>query len=194
LPKLSLADATPEAAQALLQKSLRKLGIPAGFGLRIQSHDVDAQGGQLVRVQLTDERSGTPQPLGNHGVLTFRSDGTLRDYHGPVPQGLTGEQLAGLVDQGKKARLDQHGAAMSVVANGTWGFTVKSYAHTGTSSEGGLLSGLNRVQEFSLDSPGGRTLEGKAHSDSCGLEKRSRETLPDGAHILSAAELLGEGA
>lgn len=188
LPKLVLSpkNPSPAAAEALVKASLSKLGIGAGLDLKLQSHEVDDRGQQIVRVQLTDERSGKSQPVGNHGVMVFRKDGSLMDYHSPLPPGMTSERAAALIDRGRGQGLDAHGAPMSLVRDEAGGFTVKSFVPVSEKAPLGVLD----FTEFSLEHPKGTLLKSHVHSDSCGHAKRARNALPEGARILSAAQVL----
>src|SRR5713101_6334471 len=70
------------------QDNLDKLGVGPGFGLRFQSYTADTEGRQIIRVILTRGRGDGAQRLANHGVLVFRQDGSLMDYHGPLAPGI----------------------------------------------------------------------------------------------------------
>lgn len=84
-----------EALSALLTRSGAELGVAAPFGLELQSAERASDGRTVVRVQLVyrtpgaDGAEGTTTPVGNHGILVFRADGSLADYHGPFVEGLS---------------------------------------------------------------------------------------------------------
>lgn len=76
----------------------------------------------MVRVQLTDGRGSEAPLFENHGLLTFRADGTLADYHSPLPsdggaQASIETQARGraLMSAARELRIDQHGAPLSIV-------------------------------------------------------------------------------
>jgi len=106
----------------LIQASLDDLGIGPDFGLKLQSVTRDHVSGQtIVRVQLTDGRGSDAPLLNNHGILTFRADGTLADYYSPLPSAETSQMRAlnvhasTLVNQARQFGLDRRGGLLSIV-------------------------------------------------------------------------------
>jgi hypothetical protein len=70
----------------------------------------------IVRVQLTQGRDANAVPLGNHGVLVFRGNGSLADYQAPVPDdGTSYAEAQVLLDRARQLGLDAHGAPLSIV-------------------------------------------------------------------------------
>ena len=100
-----------------MQTNLDRLGIGPDFGLIVQSVIRENQHGQtIVRVQLTEGRSASAVPLDNHGILVFRANGRLADYHAPLPPDVGSHALAmALIDHGRRLGLDRHGAPLSIV-------------------------------------------------------------------------------
>jgi len=126
LPKLRLPlGSGPSQAAKLLRQSLGQLGIGRDLGLIVQSVTRDERFRQtIVRVQLTHGRDAAATPLDNHGILVFRENGTLADYHAPVPpDGTFQAQALALLDQARELGLDRRGAPLSIVkkANGRAG-------------------------------------------------------------------------
>ncbi|HYV03163.1 MAG TPA: hypothetical protein VFB82_01170 [Blastocatellia bacterium] len=107
----------------LIQASLDELGIGPDFGLKLQSVTRDNVSGQtMVRVQLTDGRGSDAPLLNNHGILTFRANGTLADYHPPLPSDEESQMRAqlsvhakALVHQARQFGLDDRGGLLSIV-------------------------------------------------------------------------------
>jgi hypothetical protein len=107
----------------LIQASLDTLGIGPDFGLKLQSVSRDSVSGQtIVRVQLTDGRGSDASLLENHGVLTFRADGTLADYQSPLPSNGGSQMRAqlsvhamALVNQARQFGVDHRGGLLSIV-------------------------------------------------------------------------------
>ncbi|HYV04558.1 MAG TPA: hypothetical protein VFB82_08235 [Blastocatellia bacterium] len=124
VPGLPLPQrATVQKIDRLVQANLDKLGIGPDFGLKLQSVTRDQRFGQtIVRVQLTDGRGSDAPLLENHGILTFRADGTLADYHSPLPSDdgslatmQTQARGQALMSAARGLRIDQHGAPLSIV-------------------------------------------------------------------------------
>src|SRR5262249_43251770 len=174
LPQLTLTEKTVPAANRLIQANLDQLGMPPEFGLRLQSYTVDSQGRQIVRVQLTKGRGAGAQRLDDHGVLVFRCDGSLMDYHGPLAGGFGAAPALDLIRRAEQLRLDRHGASLALVrtANGQLGIEARLPEGQGASSF---------LQVFSLDHPQGQR---RALDDSDAEELRA--FLPQGAVILTA--------
>jgi hypothetical protein len=107
----------------LIQASLDTLGTGPDFGLKLQSVTRDSVSGQtIVRVHLTDGRGSDAQLLENHGILTFRADGTLADYHSPLPSNGASQMRAqlnvhamALVNQARQFGVDHRGGLLSIV-------------------------------------------------------------------------------
>jgi hypothetical protein len=77
---------TDKAVDKMIQANLDNLGIGSEFGLVLQSVTQEKRFGHtMVRVQLTEGRGSDATLLENHGILTFRDDRTLADYHSPIP-------------------------------------------------------------------------------------------------------------
>ena len=132
IPALHLPPRPTDARlERFLQANLNKLGIGPDFGLKLQSV---TSGNRLkkakhleetiVRVQLTQGRGDDATLLANHGILVFRKDGTLADYHAPLTPGgdtqmvadsFAQAQAVDLLSQAKELRLDQYGAPLSIV-------------------------------------------------------------------------------
>ncbi len=102
IPNLHLPPrATDEKVEKLVQENLEKLGIGPDFGLKLQSvtpgnrlKKTKGLKETIVRVQLTQGRGVDATPLDNHGILVFRANGTLADYHSPLPSGNNPSPLA----------------------------------------------------------------------------------------------------
>lgn len=152
--------------EELVQANLDLLGVGPDFGLSLQEMVRDNHLGQIiVRVQLTLGRDGSGTPIDNHGILVFRQNGTLADYHAPLPpapQGFlqTGDlshaqaqtQAPALFGQAKQLSLDQRGAPLSVVRMPNGQLTVEARVIRG--------EGLNTYMEvFTLDKPQGERRE-----------------------------------
>ena len=107
----------------LIQVSLDKLGIGPEFGLKLQSVTRNNPSGQaIVRVQLTEGRGNDAPLFANHGILTFRADGTLADYHPPLPSDGASQMRAQLnvhamtlVNQARQFGVDHRGGLLSIV-------------------------------------------------------------------------------
>lgn len=128
IPKLKLASgASAQDVVAYVLGQLQALGIGPALGLAVQSVTRDGHLGQtIVRVQLTQGRGAGATPLANHGILVFRADGTLADYHSPVPPSTGGSSLAlraqasnaqasALIGQATSLGLDRLGAPLALV-------------------------------------------------------------------------------
>jgi hypothetical protein len=180
LPALSLRRKTPSAADALIQANLDKLGVGEQFGLKLQEHLVLPDGRQVVRVQLTSGRGPGAEPLENHGILTFRRDGSLEDYHGPIPAGVSPGDAKALLDKARDLGLDKHGAGLQLVMREDGQPSVEALSVVG--------QGLNSyVKAFSLESPDGERREVVDKHP----EEKLRGLLPSGAQILTPEELAG---
>jgi hypothetical protein len=162
MPQLWLQPWYPDnKVEELLQANYDKLGIGPDFGLKLQSVTSTRQGMTIVRVQLTSGRDEQATPLNNHGILTFRRDGTLADYHAPLPadtspqaqaQTLEAIQIRTLFFQAKRLRLDEHGAPLSIVRRPDGQLTVEARVMRG--------EGINTYMElFTLNNPRGERRE-----------------------------------
>jgi hypothetical protein len=149
--------ATEQEINALLQASLDGLGIGPDFGLKLQSVTRDrGQWQTIVRVQLTLGRGENAELLDNHGILVFRENGALADYHAPlVPfagefqsQREVNDQALHVIAKARQAGLDRHGVPLSIVHTRDGGLTAKARVLRG--------SGINTHAEiFSLEKPYG---------------------------------------
>jgi len=134
LPGLWLANwSTDRDIANFVDQYQDSLGTGPDFGLKLQSVtrlSGAAQGRIVVRVQLTQGRGEDATLLDNHGVLVFRANGDLADYHPPIPgtQGTgTGPdvsltmQAATAIGRARQARLHLNGVPLSLVrkADGT---------------------------------------------------------------------------
>jgi hypothetical protein len=155
--------------EGFLQTNLDKLGIGPDFGLKLQSvtgdnrprRATDGPAETIVRVQLTQGRGDVATPLENHGILVFRANGTLADYHAPLPSSdhvspLAGEfsqrQAMAMIGLAKHFRLDTLGAPLSIVRRVDGRLTVEARVMRG--------EGLKVYMEvFSLDNPQGERRE-----------------------------------
>lgn len=142
-----------ERIELALQTNLDKLGLGPAFGLKLQSvtrlHPTKQFGPVLpmrgpaqtiVRVQLTQGRGPTAQLLDNHGILVFRANGNLSDYHMPLlpagqaawlPDVFVQTQALNLLGEAARLRLDDHGVPLALVRqpNGQW--TVEAHVLRG---------------------------------------------------------------
>jgi len=159
-----------EEIEALIQANLDNLGIGQDFGLRLQSVVRDDRFGRtagfgqtIVRVQLTLGRGSGATPLDNHGILVFRANGTLADYHAPLPPSPSSQsqpqirlaqpgQLRSLILHAKQFGLDQHGAPLSIVRKPDGKLALETRVLRG--------QGLNAYLEvFTTDKPRGERRE-----------------------------------
>jgi hypothetical protein len=160
--------ASNEEVEALIQANLDSLGIGPDFGLKLQSVTRENPFGRrinfgqtVVRVQLTQGRGDGATPLDNHGILVFRANGTLADYHPPLPPGkgaqllpdaFTQARAMTMLAQASQLSLDGHGAPLSLVRKPNGQLTVEVRVMRG--------EGLNVYMEvFSLDNPRGERRE-----------------------------------
>ena len=149
VPSLHLGPfATEEEIDELVQSNLDQLGIAPDLGLSLQSVVRDRRRRQvIVRVQLTLGRGADALLLGNHGILVFRADGTLADYHGPLPSG-TSVDVPMLVALAEQAGLDRHGAQLAIVRRPDGAFTVATQVMRGPHMK-------PYVEAFTLENPAG---------------------------------------
>ncbi|HVE83970.1 MAG TPA: hypothetical protein VND93_14030, partial [Myxococcales bacterium] len=179
LPKLSMGiHKNDDALNSLINKNLGKLGIGPGFGLKVLSHELDDNGAQIVRVQLTDKSGKKAVDLDNHGVLTFRPDGSLMDWQSPVPKGATTADLAPVLAAARAAGLDQHGAPVGVRRGDDGQLTAAARAMpTGNMN--------STVTTWSLANPDGQVHDITRIPD---LDEMAA-ALPKGAVVLSPDEI-----
>lgn len=170
----------------LIQASLDELGIGPDFGLRLQSVTRDSLSGQtIVRVQLTDGRGSDAALLENHGILTFRADGTLADYHSPLPSDGASQMRAQssvhamtLVNQARQFGLDRRGGLLSIVRGPDGQLSVEARVMRS--------EGLNCWAEvFSVKHPEGERREVIVPT----IPGSLRGMQPNGVQILSADDI-----
>src|SRR5262249_55044301 len=113
----------------------------------------------IVRVQLTDGRGDDAALFDNEGILTFRADGTLADYHSPLPsegtlqtRGQSNRPVSALVQQARQFGLGHHGTPLAIVRRPGGQFSVEARV---LRSEG-----INCwLEVFSLERPAGERRE-----------------------------------
>jgi hypothetical protein len=161
LPDLQIPrDASDRKVDKVIQANLDKLGIGPDFGLKMQSVARERRFGKTtVRVQLTDGRGDSAPLLDNHGILTFRANGTLADYHSPLPADQTSQitvqsnmEGPALVNEARKFGLDRRGGLLSIVRRPNGGLAVEVRVMR---SEGIYCW----LEVFSLDHPEGERRE-----------------------------------
>jgi hypothetical protein len=164
IPSLRLRGrSADDKLEQFIQANLDKLGIGADFGLKLQSAIQDDQGQTIVRVQLTMGRGDDATLVNNHGILVFRRNGTLADFHPPIPgqqgpqvppvyQSFQAAKLHPMITRAKQLGLDQHDAPLSIVRRANGELTVEAHVIKG--------EGLNAHMEvFTLDNPFGERRE-----------------------------------
>jgi hypothetical protein len=181
VPKLSLyGHKNDDAVTSLVKNNLAKLGIGSGFDLEVINHELDDNGAQIVHVQLRQlqGKGKDPIPLNNQGILTFRPDGSLKDYHSPLPPGAATKDLGPILDAARASGLDKHGVPVGVRRNddGTLTAVAQSMPPGNMSSQ---------VKTWTLEKPGGEVIEIEHSHDPQELQRM----LPPGAQILTADEL-----
>lgn len=151
-----------------IAENLDELGIGPNFGLKTlsvtQERRVRKPNGLLwtiVRVQLTQGRGNGATPLDNYGILVFRTDGTLADWHSPMPSGQLQTvhsdgsiqaQSVQILSKAQAQRLDQHGVPVALVRRPDGTITAEARVLRG--------KGLNAYLEvFSSEKPGGERRE-----------------------------------
>jgi hypothetical protein len=182
LPRL----ASDQDVDNLVQANLDKLGIGSEFGLKLQSVTREGRFGQtIVRVQLTDGRAGEAALFDNHGILTFRADRTLADYHTPLPSDATSQvhtqstvRVLALVNQAKQFGLDHRGELLSIVRRPKGRLTVEARVMR---SEGFTCW----IEAFTLEHPEGERREVITPT----FPRNISGLQPSGMQILTAGDL-----
>lgn len=170
----------------MLQANLDLLGIGPDFGLRLQSVTSERRFGQtIVRVQLTEGRGGDAALFDNHGILTFRADGTLADYHSPLPSDEASQmraqsnvQAPALVNQARRFGLDHRGGMLSIVRRLDGQLTVEARVMR---SEGFYCW----IEAFTMQHPEGGRREAIVPT----VPGNLRGIQPSGVQILTADDL-----
>lgn len=149
-----LSRRTEQEVEQLVQVHLDTLGIGPEFGLTLQSVTRDDRLRQtIVRVQLTLGRGESATPLDNHGILVFRANGTLADYHAPLPPAApTPIPVRTLITHAVQRGLDQHGAPLSLTRTPEGQLTAEARVLRG--------KGMNAwVEAFTESNPAGERRE-----------------------------------
>src|SRR5437867_3771807 len=177
VPHLRLHGPSAQEVDAVVQTNLDRLGIGPDFGLIVQSVTRDDQRHQtIVRAQLTLGRGADAALFDNHGVLVFRANGRLADYHSPLPSDVESHALAmALIDHGRRLGLDRHGAPLSIVRKADGQMTAEARVLRG--------DGLNVwLEAFTVANPHGERREVVSRSWATGVKadvlKRSRMIVP----------------
>lgn len=129
VPNLRLPGKRSEQdVKTFLSTNLDALGIGPEFGLRLQSVTRDDRFKQtIIRVQLTLGRGSQATPLDNHGIFVFRTNGTLADYHAPLPPTVpTFAPTKALLTTATQRGLDRHGVPLSLVKKPDGQLTVEA--------------------------------------------------------------------
>jgi hypothetical protein len=168
-PQLWLPPQSPDdKVEQLIQANINKLGIGPEFGLKLQNvirgnrfRPAPGPEQTIVRVQLTEGRGEDATPLDNHGILVFRENGVLADYHAPLPPDNNSSELLDtfsqaqaltLIGQANQLSLDQLGVPLSIVRSPEGRLTVEARVMRG--------EGINAYLEvFTLDNPRGERRE-----------------------------------
>jgi hypothetical protein len=164
MPNLRLRGRSDQGIEQLIVANQDNLGLTPDFGLKLQSVVRDNLGQTIVRVQLTMGRDIDATPLNNHGILIFRRDGVLADYHPPVPSEnndhsappyqnvKVAAQFHPMMVRARQLGLDQHDAPMSIVRGADGRLTMEVRVLRG--------EGLDAHMEvFTLDKPQGERRE-----------------------------------
>jgi hypothetical protein len=128
LPRLWLPGwSTDTDVAAFVEQNQTLLAPGPDFGLKLQSVtrlSGAALGRIVVRVQLTQGQGADATPLNNHGIMVFRANGDLADYHSPIPgeegrvsgpNQYLGAQAAAAIGKARQARLHLYGVPLSLV-------------------------------------------------------------------------------
>jgi hypothetical protein len=188
VPELMLPRrASDKNAAKMVQSNLDKLGIGTEFGLTLQSVTHDSRSGNtMVRVQLTEGREADAAVFDNHGILTFRADRTLADYHSPIPgssvlqtqSALSQNGIQTLVGQARLRGLDRRGAPLSIVRDLGGRLTVEARVLRGSAMS-------CHVVAYTLDYPQGERREVITPT----IPRRIAGLQPGGTQILTADDL-----
>lgn len=187
VPEISLApNSSDQYIEQLIETNLDQLGMGPDFGLKLQSVIRDSRFGQtIVRVQLTNGRGDDAALLDNHGILTFRADGTLADYHSPLPSdSISHAQMQmqakarTLIDEARRFGIDQHGARLSIVRRADRRLTMEARVMR---SEGFYCW----VEAYTLEHPEGERREVITPT----VPRKLRGIQPSGVQILTADDL-----
>lgn len=112
LPNLHLPShvSVEKAVADLVKDSQGKLGVGPELGYKVQSIETTKEGEKIVRLTLTDKQPGKKeQELANNALLVFRKDGTLAEFQPAIPEGLSQFQVVAMMEEARKAGLDQKG-------------------------------------------------------------------------------------
>ena len=165
LPQLWLPGwSTDTDVAAFVEQHQNLLAPGSDFGLKLQSVtrlSGDAQGRTVVRVQLTHGRGADATPLNNQGIMVFRANGDLADYHSPIPgehghlagpdQNLRANAAAAIV-KARQARLHLYGVPLSLVRRADGSISAEAHVLRG--------EGLNtHMIVFTAENPGGERRE-----------------------------------
>jgi len=151
-----------------IAENLDSLGIGPNFGLKpisvIQEDRFKNKKGldeTIVRVQLTQGRGDGATLLDNHGILVFRGNGSLAEWHSPMPNGNTHTPGSGdpeeskslaMLSHAKADKLDQHGVPVRLVARPNGSVRAEAHVMRG--------KGPNTYMEvFTSDNPAGERRE-----------------------------------
>jgi hypothetical protein len=188
VPDLLLPRKVSEKTVAkMLESSLDELGIGPEFGLTLQSGTRDSRSGNtIVRVQLTEGRGSDAPLFDNHGILTFRPDRTLADYHSPIPHAsvsqtqsaLSQTRIQTLVGQARLRGLDRRGAPLSIVRDSGGQLAVEARV-----LRGGAMD--CHVVAYTLNNPQGERREVITPT----VPRKITGLQPGGAQILTGDEL-----
>jgi len=91
----------------------------------------------IVRVQLTQGRGSDAMPLKNHGILVFRANGDLADYHSSAIGGVDGPgsdesfRAQAAIGKARQARLHLHGVPLSLVRKADGSLSVEAHVLRG---------------------------------------------------------------
>jgi hypothetical protein len=187
VPDLRLPKhASDQDVDELVQANRDRLGIGPEFGLKLLSVTRDRRFGEtIVRVQLTDGRGTDDGLFDNHGILTFRSDRTLADYHSPLPSDGTSHIRAhsnvrarAVINQAKQFGLDHRGGLLSLVRRPDGQLTVEARVMR---TEGITCW----VDAFTLENPQGERREVITPT----VPRKISGLQPNGVQILTADDL-----
>jgi hypothetical protein len=159
LPALFLPNhLTDTDVEQFIDQNQALLGAGPDFGLKLQNVTRPSgaiQGRMVIRIQLNQGRGKDATALNNHGILVFRANGDIADYHPPIPgvdgNGSGGDDYAQAISAIGKARqvgLHLHGAPISLVRRPDRSFSVEARIVRG--------GGLNAyIEAFTDENPNG---------------------------------------